>query len=407
MLAWQGLVAALSEEGIAMSLEHLYACEIDASKRRWILEMFPGSQVFQDALELEKDTAKNDAGEHVQVPQRWRVQIAGFPCKAASSLNVKQASTENRSCIMNETLTTGSVFGAIRKLAAMHLKLFEADIEAGYVTFMALENVLNLAVRTKGLQLSNLEQVVQTWVEVGWICVAFHLSPEDFGVLVSRPRLWIVPVPRRCIEVAGLTEEMFRENMHECTNRLIGFEMEPLASYLLPDDSEAVQAYLAACQAKEAVRCGDVCEAIITSGGLVPQCARKSGKKEQTKIQTPRWVARHEKAFTKSGGDWTAARRFGEREVKEFPGLAALTDRQVESLELAGVTEFPEKEARVIELKHSNDRCRLGQKANCILPGGQQYLTHKGSLMLPWDALGLQSLSLSWVAASKETKYDE
>ena len=345
MLAWQGLVAALSEEGIAMSLEHVYACEIDPEKRRWISEMFPGSLVFQDALELEKDTAKNDAGEYVQVPQRWRVKIAGFPCTAASALNVNQGSDENRSCIMNETLATGSVFGVIRKLAAMHLKLFEADIEAGYITFMALENVLNLAVRTKGFSLSNLEQVVQILAEVGWICVAFHLSPEDFGVPVSRPRLWIVPVPRLCIEAAGLTEETFRESMHDCMDRLVGFDQEPFDSYLLADDSPVVQAYLEACQAKEAVRCGDVREAIITSGGLVPQCARKSGKKEQTRMQTPRWVARHEKAFMKSGGDWTAPRRFGEREVKEFPGLAALTDRQVEALELAGVTEFPEKEA--------------------------------------------------------------
>ena len=80
MLAWQGLVAALSDEGIAMSLEHAYACEIDPEKRRWISEMFPGSLVFQDALELEKDTANNEAGEYVQVPQRWRVKIAGFPC---------------------------------------------------------------------------------------------------------------------------------------------------------------------------------------------------------------------------------------------------------------------------------------------------------------------------------------
>jgi hypothetical protein len=52
-------------------------------------------------------------------------------------------------------------------------------------------------------------------------------------------------------------------------------------------------------------------------------------------------------------------------------------------------------EARVIELKHSNDRCRLGQMASCILPGGQQYLTHKGRFMLPWEALGLQGVRLS------------
>ena len=136
MLAWQGLAAALSEEGIAMSLEHVYACEICPEKRRWILEMFPGSLVFQDALELEQDTAKNDDGEYVPVPRRWRVKIAGFPCQAASSQNVNQASSENRSCILNETLSTGSVFGVIRKLAVEHLHLFEADIEAGYLTFI-------------------------------------------------------------------------------------------------------------------------------------------------------------------------------------------------------------------------------------------------------------------------------
>ena len=345
MLAWQGLAAALSEEGIAMSLEHVYACEICPEKRRWILEMFPGSLVFQDALELEQDTAKNDAGEYVPVPRRWRVKIAGFPCQAASSQNVNQASSENRSCILNETLSTGSVFGVIRKLAVEHLHLFEADIEAGYLTFMQLENVLNLAVRTKGFTLSNLEQVLKIFDEVGWICVVFHLSPEDFGVPVSRPRLWMVSVPKLCIKAAGLTEDTFRECMHECMNRLVGFDMEPIDSYLLPDDAELVQAYLKECQAKEAVRCGDICEAIIISGGLIPQCARKSGKKEQTRVQQPGWVKRHEKAFMKSGGDWTAARRFGEREVKDFPGLAALTDRQVEALELAGVTEFPEKEA--------------------------------------------------------------
>ena len=81
-----------------------------------------------------------------------------------------------------------------------------------------------------------------------------------------------------------------------------------------------------------------------------------------------------------------------EEDVDAFPGLAALTERQAHILQLAGVQDFPEVVPRSIEVKHSGDRCRPKAQASCILPAGQQYLTHKCRFMLPWESLGLQGI---------------
>ena len=101
------------------------------------------------------------------VPIIWRVLKAGLPCTDAILLSVIQVLAENRNCIANEPLSTGSVFGRIRRLAMQHLRRCDADLKRGVFSFLAWENVVNRAVRTRGAVRSNLEEVACIFESVG------------------------------------------------------------------------------------------------------------------------------------------------------------------------------------------------------------------------------------------------
>ena len=145
---------------------------------------------------------------------------------------------------------------------------------------------------------------------------------------------------------------------------------------------------------KHAVHVGDVEGAVLSAGGIIPQGVRKAPRKAAAPQpgSMPKWHAQHEARFGSRGLDWHSSRHFSEAELANFPTLAALTDRQVEILELAGVQSFPEDTPRAVEMKHSADRCRPGSHASCILPNGQQYLTHRCRFMLPYESLALQGI---------------
>ena len=95
---------------------------------------------------------------------------------------------------------------------------------------------------------SNLQDLKNILESSGWIVIVWHLSPEDFGVPTSRPRLWISCVPRLAIEWAGYKDvDSFRRDMYDLMDRFVGFTEAPLGLYLLPEDSPLVLEYLAEC----------------------------------------------------------------------------------------------------------------------------------------------------------------
>ena len=103
-LAWQGFANAVELDlGVALPLEHSFACERDVQKREWIKEMFPNAVIFCDLLDLANEEAATHQGTARAVPSDWATVVGGFPCTTASSLNPKSWSMRNRTCIENMT----------------------------------------------------------------------------------------------------------------------------------------------------------------------------------------------------------------------------------------------------------------------------------------------------------------
>ena len=112
---------------------------------------------------------------------RCRVLAAGFPCTAASPLNIHRGTDEHRQCVEHGDLSTGSVFQALVGLALRHREALE---------LMVLENVPQLASPPKGGGPSNLDAVVQALnMRVGLYVKVWELCPKIFGWPQARKRL--------------------------------------------------------------------------------------------------------------------------------------------------------------------------------------------------------------------------
>ena len=403
LLAWHGLAAAFhSRTGQRIDVEHAFSCELDEQKRLWILALFPEALVFTNALDLNKGEARTHQGDLKPVPDHWRCAIAGFPCTAVSGQNPHARAEENLNCIASGSLATGSVFAVIVNLAEVHLEQMERSIRAGRFVFILLENVVNLAVKGKHAAVSNLDEAKAQLEATGWVVIVWHLSPKDFGVPASRPRLWIAVVPRIALEYCGHNDEgEFRKDMFNLMDRFVGFEQAPLDRYLLPDDSPLIVDYLKGLAVKKDLKEGHVEDAVLSSGGIILPSVSKFGQRgkrsesSRQSVSDPKWHKKHEKAYEQAGKPWSLALRFSEYQLDCFPGLNALVDRQVEVLDMVGVVAFPEAFGRSVELKHNVERCRPAAEASCILPGGMQYLTHKCRMMHPFEALMLQGIDVS------------
>lgn len=359
-IAWQALSSALeSLYGTTLQVHHSFAAESHPQKRRFIRTMIPGAIIFQDAFDLPRGRGRIDDNTIAGVPSDFRVLIAGFPCTSASSLNRHASSVESRTCIAAKSHATGSVFGAICSLLEAH---------SHHIDFVVFENVVNLAcVPSRGKHKhSNLDEAVNALQKFGFRCCVFRLEPSDWGVPVSRPRLWFVGVNERLHQG---TRPPLGPFLQATMDKFVGVPMSDLADFLLPEDSDIVR--------RHAEQVGE----------------RRSNESEMRR--PAKWRALHQQLFARSPflkGAEPGKLNAGLMEL--FPGLRVLTQRQIETLGIVGVTDFPTLDHHTVELKHNANRTRLSQRgfASCILPGGQQYLTHRCRLMMPVESLRLQGI---------------
>jgi hypothetical protein len=247
---------------------------------------------------------------------------------------------------------------------------------------LTLENVVPLATPGKNQQFSNLDFVVNLLADIGICAVVWRLDPKDWGVPVNRPRLWISGIPFRVLDELGCDHERFREDMLQVMNDVVGLKMSPLEDYLLPDKSSALQDYFRDCRMNAAMDAGNMLDAVVAGAGLfVPP--NKRGRRGARSVEP-------------------GVGRFHASELQAFPGLHAISDRQVQLLELSGIREFPESLCRCLDLKHSVARLSKPTSiASCILPGGQQYLTSKCRFMHPLESLGLQGICVPSEVSSR------
>lgn len=150
------------------------------------------------------------------------------------------------------------------------------------------------------------------------------------------------------------------------------------------------------CKSIVACETGDLPEAVLAAGGIIKEdLLHLAQKRTRSNGRRHRWPDLHEALYKKDTRDiwWPEALVFTPEDKRDWPGLAALGPRQVEMLELKEINQFPEPEARTLELKHNVSRgTKPGHEATTILPGGMQYLTHKCRFMVPEESLMLQGI---------------
>ena len=104
LLGWRSWTAAMHEHlGVSPPWQHSMGAEHDPQKQEFLLRMMPGIRLFTDACALSSQMAWTaDTGQLERVPDDCTWLIAGFPCKAASGLNMHSG-----------TEATAMLFGAV------------------------------------------------------------------------------------------------------------------------------------------------------------------------------------------------------------------------------------------------------------------------------------------------------
>lgn len=377
MLAWSALAAAIQDKlGVVLGAAQRFACECDSAKREFLQVVCgAGVPVFLNTCELASPSATVHSGPPQEAPP-VHVLIAGFPCTAASALNQKSASDENRSCISSSSLATGSVFADLVAYVAKHYH---------GVHLLILENVPPLARRPNGGGRSNLQEVAaQLWNKLGMLLKVFLLDPRLFGTPQSRGRLWMVGYRPHGEDGAAIARRMAN-----VMDRLTGLvPINAVHEFLLADDDPAWLASARRSAAKHAEAMGDRLGAALHTSGIANTPLQK-----RRRIAPLKWQGEHSQRFFDAGLSPNDIPKFDWQLLLEFPGLAQLSKREVEVLFLSGVRCFPEESPRFIELTMSISRCMV--RADCVsavTPKYRQFLTRQCRLVHAYESFALQGL---------------
>ena len=204
---------------------------------------------------------------------RCRVLAAGFPCTAASPLNIHRGTDEYRQCVEHGDLSTGSVFQALVGLALRHREALE---------LLVLEHVPQLASPPNGGGPSDLDAVVQALnMRVGLYVKVWELCPKIFGWPQARKRLWMLGVKRERLQSLGMDEAEAGRKLTDMMNRLAGSSLTPIDQVLLPDAHEVIDRWCRQAFAHKLLMEGDTQGSYEIMGGLVPPPKPKHSRKKK------------------------------------------------------------------------------------------------------------------------------
>lgn len=384
VLVWQAF-GHVAEHllGARLRIKHHFSCEKKPAKQQFIMQMFDVPFVFEDCCELQGKTASECRSQTKQPVPDVAVLLAGFPCTDVSSLNRLGNTPETRSCIGRADLRTGAVFAAI----CQHINAHKSQMQ-----FIILENVCALARPPKeGNTITGPDNLSVVVHQLGVICdcwtKVFVLDPRLFGVPQCRPRLWLLAIPRKGLCEAGLDSAAADKCASDIMQRLAGGQLASLDDYLLHEQHPLVRQEARQAEVTTLMREGKMEEALLASGGVMPKRPRRQA------ASTSKWPSRHIAQFEAQGFEWWSRTWPSDATLIVFPGLYALAPRQFEILKLMGITEFPEREPRSVDLSQTVGRSRVAEGfVHTLTPTGQKYLTHRCRFLHGVESLRLQSL---------------
>ena len=390
--------------GMNVHYEHSFSCEMDAQKQEFLSKMFTSMRDGHDMQHLFRCTAdlgRGPGGKALDIllsgafnPDPWvsldpeyQATIPqvddlymGFPCQDVSKLNPQAA--EARFVIRNGDKRTGATFcDAMKYLEKAN------HSSTGGVTTLILENVMGLNEAPRGTDEStgmpfhsNLDYVRHALYSRGYYLLPFVLDPHDFGFPVSRNRIYMICWRLCDIYAAGFSEAEVRELATEFMQAMSCPEMRSVDDFLLPESHELVQ------------------DELRRATQLAQKRADKLLQKAKPKLKVGKckWAITHSRALERQGKNWWESGAPPEETLQRFPGLRALTDRQIDLCNVLGV-QFPDRRKSILEMSQNLRNANAVRSipvnhVDIVTPHGAQLILHRCRFVTGLEAMLLQGL---------------
>lgn len=249
------------------------------------------------------------------------------------------------------------------------------------MAFATLENVVKLSspprVGGRIVGPSNLDVVVQRlWTEARCRTHVWALSPVYFGVPQCRDRLWLQVFPEAELRRSSLHWPDAPLYLKDVMDRLVGGPKQSLGKYLLPESHPLVRKYFRELGA-----------------GKFRDDALAERKPKRLK-----WVDVHRAHAAFKGIEWANLGVFDDATFDAFPGLTAFSPRQLEIIQLSGITiptilDAADRRCKTLEVRQSLgwSKPRVDEVA-CLVPKNMYYLSHRCRELVAGEKLQLQSI---------------
>ena len=365
LLVWHAFATiANARFGISVQVTSAFASENNPLKQDFIKALLPGPRpIFRDTSKLGEATGEDVvSGDRLPIPVDAKFAAFGWPCTDVSSENMHSDSSTNRSCVLDGTLSTGSVFKGVVEYAKNH---------GAELLVLHNENVPRLATLGKGCAIDNLSAAC--WLlsrECDMFTKVWQLDPRAFGVPVSRPRLHFPSFARKELRKIGLTDEKADKILSDIMVRLVGSELAPVDAYLLDETDPVLHHFMY--QHKEHD---------FTAEQLSAQSSLK-------------WPRKHESTAARSGQSWFHQTYPSEETMRLYRGLRIMQVREIDLVMTKRVTQFPEAQQRFVDAGPSADRAAVVNTGSfpIVRPRSRTYITDRCRTSIGFEHLRLQSI---------------
>ena len=397
MVVAKAFAAAVSKVfSVESEVEHVLSCERHEQKQMFLQRMFANSFEGSSMGFLVPETSQLRSGpgslafdilhqKTRKLPETGEL-IFGFPCQDVSRLNGN--SDAHRTVIKNRSARTGSVLDDI----LCYVKANLACGDGRHFSGLIMENVLDVAKGPRGVNAdtgepwrTNLDYVNKRVEDLGMSMFTFQLDPRQFGIPVSRGRLFMICLPNWMFQEAGITADEAWAWAADAIDRRCCDTVRNLEDFLLPESSGLVT------RAKETAE--EIAERREMQG-------HKTAKQK--------WPEAHAKALQQAGVDWWESCQPCAATLSKWPGLRALNDRQHELCRIFKIS-YPDPRVCGMDLSQGFRGTKQVRHNHCeiVTPHGQLFLTSRARFATGLECMYLQQLHFGRDQFKLESDFEE
>jgi site-specific DNA-cytosine methylase len=379
ILAMRAIAAAMTAAQCgSIEVEHLFSCEFDKEKQRFLKANFPDmGLLFDDVTKLgNKQALDAISGKMKKVPGQADVIIAGFSCKDLSGMN------RNRKAL-DEMGQSGQTLQGCLDYIAVHRP-----------RMVIFENVRNICTRSQETELRPVDLVMVALRRLGYSSGWKFLDTSKFYLPQSRARVWMwgyrdetidpKTIPTKAPSVEKLSEELVdcadkaaavaegprNAAINEAVDGTLEALQEPAAIHfddlLLPDDDANVVRYMESRMGRD------------KNKSLIQASAKLTW---DVKIQQHRDALRNRfsKPYTSyRGAPWLTVLNQRERELCDLNFNEVYEERGIDARQHPMLWEMSQSAGRVPGTRTREHRMHCSP---CILPGNLWHTTRRRWLL--------------------------